>query len=63
MKRQDDSSAEKQAEIIGDEIAVVCGNETLTYAQLNRRANQLVRTFIEKGLSPTDRRHHDSAFC
>ena len=26
MKRQDDSSAfEKQAEIIGDEIAVVCG--------------------------------------
>jgi amino acid adenylation domain-containing protein len=43
---------EKQAEIIGDEIAVVCGNETLTYAQLNRRANQLARTLIEKGVKP-----------
>jgi len=35
-----------------DHIAVVYGPESLTYAQLNARANQLARHLIENGVQP-----------
>ena len=41
---------EEQAEQTPDAIAVVCGNQQLTYAQLNNRANQLAHYLRSLGL-------------
>src|SRR5262249_9431764 len=35
-----------------DAVAVVCEAECLTYAELERRANQLARTFLAQGIRP-----------
>ncbi|HVK58526.1 MAG TPA: amino acid adenylation domain-containing protein, partial [Candidatus Kapabacteria bacterium] len=35
-----------------DSLAIVCGEERLTYGELNRRANQLARVLIKSGLRP-----------
>lgn len=43
---------EAQAERTPDGIAVVCGRSTLTYAELNRRANRLAARLIEQGAGP-----------
>lgn len=37
-----------------DETAVRCGDRTLTYGQLNQRANQLARELRDRGVSPED---------
>ena len=37
-----------------DEVALVCGAETLTYAELNRRANQLAHHLRALGVQPGD---------
>ncbi|WP_433337020.1 amino acid adenylation domain-containing protein [Spirillospora sp. CA-294931] len=37
------------------EIALVCGEETLTYAELNARANRLAHDLIARGIGPEDR--------
>ena len=36
----------------GDRVAVICGNESLTYAQLNARSNQLARHLLGLGVGP-----------
>lgn len=43
---------EKQVERTPDSIAVVFGEEQLTYQELNIRANQLATTLREKGVKP-----------
>lgn len=43
---------EEQVERIPNEIAVVCGDETLTYRELNQRANQLARYLRKNGVNP-----------
>lgn len=35
-------------------IAVVCDDKTLTYQELNERANSLAHLLIEKGIKPND---------
>ena len=42
---------ERQVELRPDAIAVVCNEEQLTYAELNRRANQLAHYLLEQGVS------------
>jgi tyrocidine synthetase-3 len=46
---------EEQAQRVPDRIAVSFGEEKLTYAELNQRANQLARLLIEKGVGRDDR--------
>jgi aspartate racemase len=46
---------EAQVERTPDATAVVHGGQTLTYAQLNRRANQLARFLLERGVQPESR--------
>ncbi|AYF48306.1 amino acid adenylation domain-containing protein [Pseudomonas fluorescens] len=46
---------EVQAERQPEAIAVVQGDESLTYAQLNRRANQLAHHLLQVGVQPDDR--------
>lgn len=43
---------EAQARTTPDRMAVTCGREQLTYRQLNRRANQLARGLIARGVGP-----------
>jgi len=43
---------EKQATCTPDAVAVVCGSESLSYRELNERANRLARGLIEKGAGP-----------
>ncbi|MBV9060747.1 MAG: AMP-binding protein, partial [Pseudonocardiales bacterium] len=43
---------ETQVAATPDAPAVICGNTTLTYRQLNTRANQLAHTLIAQGVSP-----------
>ncbi|TQR95459.1 amino acid adenylation domain-containing protein [Paenibacillus ottowii] len=43
---------EEQVERTPDQIAVVWGNESLTYRELNKRANRLARTLRAKGVKP-----------
>lgn len=45
---------EQQVRRTPDAIALACGAETLTYAELNRRANLLADTFIELGVTTDD---------
>uniref|UniRef100_UPI001145E1F9 amino acid adenylation domain-containing protein n=1 Tax=Xenorhabdus kozodoii TaxID=351676 RepID=UPI001145E1F9 len=46
---------EAQAEQHPDNIATVFENQTLSYSELNRRANQLAHHLIELGVRPDDR--------
>ena len=41
-----------QARATPDRVAVTCGREHLTYGQLNRRANQLARGLMARGVRP-----------
>ena len=43
---------EKQAAEKGDEIALVAGDATLTYAQLNEKSNRIANALIKKGIEP-----------
>ena len=43
-----------QAAATPDAEALVCGATTLTYAELNSRANQLAHWLIEQGTQPDD---------
>ncbi|MBV9442714.1 MAG: AMP-binding protein, partial [Acidobacteriaceae bacterium] len=43
---------EAQCERTPDRIAVVCGNEKLTYEDLRRRSNGLARLLLERGVRP-----------
>ena len=43
---------EEQVEKTPDAVAVVCGDEDLTYGGLNRRANQLAHHLRELGVGP-----------
>ncbi|MCY7857777.1 amino acid adenylation domain-containing protein [Bacillus sonorensis] len=43
---------EKQAAEIPETIAVIFEDDTLTYSELNKRANRLARLLIAKGLGP-----------
>jgi thioester reductase-like protein len=43
---------EEQVEKTPDNIAVVYGNKSLTYRELNRKSNQLARVLREKGVAP-----------
>ncbi|WP_368656566.1 amino acid adenylation domain-containing protein [Brevibacillus dissolubilis] len=45
---------EEQARLHPDNTAVVCGEESLTYRQLNEKANQLARLIRSKGILPND---------
>ena len=46
---------EEQVEKTPDAVAVVCGDEDLTYGELNRRANQLAHYLRELGVRPDAR--------
>ncbi|MET3183910.1 UNVERIFIED_ORG: hypothetical protein ABIC43_007102, partial [Variovorax guangxiensis] len=43
---------EQQAQVRPDAIALVCGAESLSYAQLNERANRLAHRLIASGAGP-----------
>nr|WP_257791069.1 non-ribosomal peptide synthetase [Paenibacillus polymyxa] len=43
---------EQQAARTPDQVAVMCGSESLTYAELNERANRLARTLRAEGAQP-----------
>jgi amino acid adenylation domain-containing protein len=43
---------EQQVKCVPDAIAVICGEEQISYQQLNRQANQLAHMLIEKGIGP-----------
>lgn len=43
---------EATVETYGSRVAIVCGEETLTYAELNRKANQLARFLRARGVGP-----------
>lgn len=45
---------EDQVEIKRNEIAIVSGEKTLTYMELNRKSNQLARKLRENGILPND---------
>jgi amino acid adenylation domain-containing protein len=46
---------EEQAKRTPDELAVTCGGEELTYAQLNVRSNRVAHCLIERGVKADDR--------
>ncbi|PHM39382.1 Amino acid adenylation [Xenorhabdus mauleonii] len=45
---------ERQVEKTPTATALIAGNKTLSYAQLNARANQLAHKLIKQGIVPTD---------
>lgn len=45
---------EKQVELNPNSIAVICENKTLTYIELNKKANSLANYLIEKGVKAND---------
>ncbi|MEU5883556.1 amino acid adenylation domain-containing protein [Spirillospora sp. NPDC047279] len=46
---------EERAARAPDEVALVCGEASLTYAELNERANRLAHELIARGIGPEDR--------
>jgi amino acid adenylation domain-containing protein len=46
---------EQQVELTPDAIALIGGNASLTYAELNEKANQLARFLQKSGVKPGDR--------
>ena len=46
---------EERVALAPESVAVVCESARLTYAALNRRANQLARCLIERGVGPDQR--------
>ncbi|CAN2255432.1 hypothetical protein STZ1_70082 [Bacillus subtilis] len=42
----------EQADRTPEQMAVVCGHETLTYRELNERSNQIARLLLQKGVQP-----------
>ncbi|MCG8669770.1 MAG: amino acid adenylation domain-containing protein, partial [Pseudomonadales bacterium] len=46
---------ERQVEKTPDAVALVYGESSLTYAELNTQANQLAQTLIARGVNPQDR--------
>ena len=46
---------ERQVESTPDQVALIFGEQQLTYAQLNAQANQLANYLIAKGVQPQDR--------
>ncbi len=50
---------EKQVERTADAVALVCGNASLTYRELNRRANRLAHYLMRQGV----RRESSVAIC
>ncbi len=46
---------EKQVENHKDDVALVFEDETLTYLELNRKANELARFLIKQGAKPNDK--------
>ncbi|TDC44700.1 amino acid adenylation domain-containing protein, partial [Actinomadura sp. KC345] len=46
---------ERQAARTPGEVALVCGDARLTYAELNERANRLAHELIARGIGPEDR--------
>lgn len=45
---------EKQAVLSPEAIAVVCEDQSLSYAELNERANRLARMLISEGVGPSN---------
>jgi len=45
---------EQKAAILGDAVAVLHDNESLTYRALNERSNKLARLLLSKGVKPGD---------
>ncbi|OSP41414.1 hypothetical protein B7767_21180, partial [Streptomyces sp. 13-12-16] len=45
---------EEQVVRCGDRVAVCCGEESVTYAELNGRANRLARWLVGRGVGPED---------
>ncbi|PWY53264.1 non-ribosomal peptide synthetase [Pseudomonas sp. RW409] len=43
---------EAQAQRTPDAVALLCGDQQLSYGQLNQRANQLAHKLIERGIGP-----------
>src|SRR5262249_52777904 len=46
---------EAQARRTPDRVAVVCGDERLSYGELNCRANRLARHLVRRGVGPENR--------
>ncbi len=46
---------ERSCDLHADSIALQCGDDTLTYAELNRRANQLANHLSHLSVRPGDR--------
>src|SRR5690606_7893508 len=46
---------ERQAARTPGDVALVCGGDRLTYAELNERANRLAHELIARGVGPEDR--------
>ena len=46
---------ERQAADAPDAIAVICGDDSLTYGELNAQANRLAHHLIERGVGPDER--------
>src|SRR5690606_41277932 len=45
----------RQAARTPGDVALVCGGDRLTYAELNERANRLAHELIARGVGPEDR--------
>ena len=45
---------EEQVRMNPDNIALICNDEKLTYAQLNAKANSLAHYLLQKGIKPND---------
>ncbi|WP_306279820.1 AMP-binding protein, partial [Streptomyces malaysiensis] len=46
---------EAQAGVSAESVAVVCGEESLSYGELNARANRLARLLVGRGVGVEDR--------